>query len=83
MNLELRACLKSCSLRRRRIEKVARRETSGYVRHNVRALKGCNETAAPSAREILSDLFQTFHVWLLSGCRFAAQKNFSDTLLRT
>jgi S1-C subfamily serine protease len=66
---------RSCSLRRRRDEKVARRETSGYHRVHVRALKGRNKTSAASpAREILTNLFQTFHVWLLSDCRFAAQK---------
>ena len=65
---------KSVFLRRRRDEKVARCETSGCHRHHVRALKGCNKTsAAPPAREIYSGLFQTFHTWLLSCCRFAAQ----------
>jgi hypothetical protein len=59
----LRACLKNYFLRRRRYEKIARRETSGYGRYSV----------APPAREILSDLFQTFYIWLLSFCRFAAQ----------
>ena len=78
----LRGCLKSCFLRRRRKEKVARRETSGIKRINFRALKERNRTsAAPPAREIFSALFQTFHVWLLSFCRFAAQTKLLRQLL--
>jgi hypothetical protein len=75
--------INSAFLRRRRDEKVARRETSGQHRRNIRALKGRNQTsAAHPAREIYSDLFQTFHVWLLSRCRFAAQTELLRHALR-
>jgi hypothetical protein len=68
-------------LRRRRIEKVARRATSGYEGQNIIALKGRKESsAAPSARESIG-LFQTLHVWLPSSCRFAAKiELFRDAL---
>jgi len=82
MTSKLKCYLEHIFSRRRCDEKVARRETSGYHRQHVRALKGRNKTsAAPPAREILTDLFQTFHLWLLSCCRFAAQaKLFRHTL---
>ena len=70
-------------LHRRCNKEVTRHETSGYHCHRVRALKERNNTsAAPSAREILSELFQTFHVWLLSCCRFAAQPSLFAKSLR-
>jgi hypothetical protein len=71
----LKSYLQNNFLRRRRNEKIAGRETSGINQQNIRALKRRKEkySAAPSAREILSNLFQTFHGWLLSPCRFAAR----------
>ncbi len=68
----IRVNLQSYSLRRRRSEKVAGRETSGHVCHYVRALTGCSKSAAFSTREIISDLVRTFHVWLPSYSRFTA-----------
>lgn len=71
----LKPYLQNNFLRRRRNEKIAGRETSGINQQNIRALKRRKEkySVAPSAREILSNFFQTFHGWLLSPCRFAAR----------
>jgi Ca-activated chloride channel family protein len=78
----VRAYLKSF-LRRRRNAKVARRGTSGHRSSNDCALKGRNNSsAAPPAQKIFFNLFQTFHVWLPSCCRFAAKTQFSKYILR-
>jgi glucoamylase len=64
---------KNCFLRRRCKEKAARRETSATSSLTLPALKARHFRCAPSGRGHYDDYNQTFHVWLLSFCRFAAK----------
>jgi hypothetical protein len=65
------------TLRRTRSKKVARRETSGSSRASFRALKERKNFFPRLQRgKSIADLFQTFHVWLLSQCHFVAENNF-------
>jgi hypothetical protein len=74
---DLRSCLEIQTLRRTRSKKVARRETSGSSRASFRALKERKNFFPRLQRgKSIADLFQTFHVWLLSQCHFVAENNF-------
>jgi hypothetical protein len=76
-SLRLRSCLEIQTLRRTRSKKVARRETSGSSRASFRALKERKNFFPRLQRgKSIADLFQTFHVWLLSQCHFVAENNF-------